>query len=202
MESTLSEGGTQAEALRSRLQARMHDVSMFLKELKQRFTMWFNARFNLYGTIWAERFKSILVEDDTSVLRIIGAYIDLNPLRAGIVKKAGDYRWCGMAAAERGDRWAQAGLISIVRTPNGWSEARSTYLRFVCDASLGQGKAKSHRKLSTEDADNPIDGLSLMTRQRLLSEAWIVGSRNFVQEQWPFHGKSMARTEQARPPKG
>jgi hypothetical protein len=180
VESTLAEGGTQAESLRNRLLARMHDVSMFLKELKQRFTTWFNSRFKLYGTIWAERFKSILVENETSVLQIVGAYIDLNALRAGIVKKPEEYRWCGLAAAERGDPLAQTGLVTLVQASNGWSEARKNYRRFVYDVGLRQTKDQPHAKLDIEDLDGAIANQSLMTRQRLLSEGWIVGSRNFV----------------------
>jgi hypothetical protein len=182
VEATLAEGGTQAEDLRTRLLARMHDVSMFLKELKQRFTRWFNSRHKLYGTIWAERFKSILVENDASVLRTVGAYIDLNSLRAGMVKQPEAYRWCGLAAAERGDPLARAGLISMVRA-QGWVEARRIYRKFVYDAGLRQVKEKPHAILNIEDVDALVADQCLMIRQRSLSEGWIVGSRVFVREQ-------------------
>jgi hypothetical protein len=178
VEETLAEGGAQAEELRVRLEARMHDVSMFLKELKQRFTMWFNARFKLYGTIWAERFKSMLVENDASVLRVVGAYIDLNPLRAALVRKPEEYRWCGLAAAERGDALAQSGLISMMRS-QGWSEARRAYRRFVYDAGLRQVKCQPHATLNVEDVDAVLADQCLRTRQSSLSEGWIVGSRHF-----------------------
>jgi REP element-mobilizing transposase RayT len=172
VEARLDEGGHQAEELRTRLQKRMHDVSMFLKELKQRFTMWFNAHHKLYGTIWAERFKSLLVENDASTLRTVAAYIDLNSMRARMVKKPDDYRWCGMSAAERGDTKAQAGVIFMMRTSN-WTEARKMYRRFVHEASLRQVKEKPH-----ETIDDPC----LMARQTSLSDGWIIGSRAFVRD--------------------
>jgi REP element-mobilizing transposase RayT len=183
VEATLAKGEALAEALRARLHARMHDVSMFLKELKQRFTMWFNARFKLYGTIWAERFKSILIENDASALCTVGAYIDLNPLRAGIVEKPEDYRWCGMAAAERGDPIAQAGLISMMRSGT-WIDAWKSYRRFVYHAGLRQVKDKPHATLHLANVHGIIAGLSLMVRQKSLSSGWIVGSSNYVREQW------------------
>jgi REP element-mobilizing transposase RayT len=183
VEATLSEGGTQAEELRARLKERMHDVSMFLKELKQRFTMWFNARHKLYGTIWAERFKSILVENESSVLRTVGAYIDLNALRAKIVKKPEDYRWCGWAAAERGDPLAQAGVICMARETT-WAAARRRYQRFVYEAGLRQVKDQPHPTLRAEDIDSLAASPVLMTRQRSLSESRIIGSREFVRTQW------------------
>jgi hypothetical protein len=42
---------------------RMHDLSMFMKLLKQRFTMWHNYRHTTRGTLWTERFQSLLVEE-------------------------------------------------------------------------------------------------------------------------------------------
>jgi hypothetical protein len=183
VEAALAEGGMRAKDWRNRLLARMHDVSMFLKELKQRFTMWFNARHNLYGTIWAERFKSILVENDPSALRTVGAYIDLNPSRAGMVKKPEAYPWCGIAAAEKGDLQAQAGLTFLMRA-KGWADARLNYRKFMADASLHQVKDKPHPMLGVEDVNGLAADSCLMIRQRSLSEGWIVGSRKFVHEQW------------------
>src|SRR5512140_3734921 len=49
--------------LRRRLLERMGDVSGFMKEVKQRFSRWYNGQAGRYGTLWAERFKSVLVED-------------------------------------------------------------------------------------------------------------------------------------------
>jgi REP element-mobilizing transposase RayT len=186
VEEALAGGGSEAEELRTRLLARMHDVSMFLKELKQRFTMWFNSRFDLYGTIWAERFKSILVENDASVLRVVGAYIDLNPLRAGMTKRPEDYRWCGLAAAERGDGLAQAGVMTMVRT-RAWPEARRSYRKFVGDTSAPQWREKPPVPLNAENLEGLTADLCLMNRQPWLSEGWIVGSRVFVREQRKTH---------------
>jgi hypothetical protein len=176
IEATLAEGGSPAEVLRNRLLARMHDISMFLKELKQRFTMWFNARHKLYGTIWAERFKSILVENGASVLRTVGAYIDLNPLRAAIVKSPEKYPWCGIAAAERGDALARAGLTAMVGGKD-WAESRKIYRRFVDDATLGQHEGKADAGVKSEGLQS---GPSLLIRQPSISGGWILGSRDFV----------------------
>jgi REP element-mobilizing transposase RayT len=179
--STLQKGGTQAEELRARLLARMHDVSQFLKELKQRFTTWFNAHHKLYGTIWDGRFKSIVVENDPAILLTVAAYVDLNPLRAGIVEKPELYRWSGMGAAQRGDPLAQSGITSVMRDRK-WSEARTRYRQFVYEAGIRQVKEKPHATLDIEDLDATTTAQSLAARQRWLSEGWIVGSRDFVSQ--------------------
>ncbi len=56
-----------------------------MKELKQRFSRWYNRQTGRFGTLWAERFKSVLVEDHPANVETLAAYIDLNPVRAGLV---------------------------------------------------------------------------------------------------------------------
>ena len=68
------------------------NLSEFVKELKQRFTRYFNKKHNRKGYFWADRFKSVIVEKGETLINC-AAYIDLNPIRAGIVEKPEDYRW-------------------------------------------------------------------------------------------------------------
>jgi putative transposase len=49
------------------------------------------------GHVWQGRFKSPVVQDDDH-LRTVLRYIEANPLRAGMVERAGDYRWSSFAA--------------------------------------------------------------------------------------------------------
>ncbi len=85
--------GEEREAVRERLLARMGDVSAYLKELKQRFSIWYNHTHNRYGTLWSERFKSVLVESSPRAMLAVACYIDLNPVRAGLCGDPGTYRW-------------------------------------------------------------------------------------------------------------
>ena len=55
--------------------------------------MWFNKRENRKGTLWEERFTSVL-EGELATLSVMSAYIHLNPVRAGLVQDPKDYRWC------------------------------------------------------------------------------------------------------------
>jgi len=100
LEKALREGNEDAVAIRGRLQARMHDLSEFMKTVKQRFSIWYNRNHgDRRGTLWMERFKSVLVEGAGNPLQTMAAYIDLNPVRAGLVEDPKDYRFCGYAEA-------------------------------------------------------------------------------------------------------
>ena len=87
------------EELRERWFGRMWNVSTYMKVLKQRFTQWFNKKHGRRGTLWEDRFRSVLVQSESHALRAMAAYIDLNPVRAGICDDPKDYRWCGYGEA-------------------------------------------------------------------------------------------------------
>jgi hypothetical protein len=67
-------------------------LSKFMQEIKQTFSRYYNKRHHRKGTLWGERFKSVIVENGNTLINCL-AYIDLNPMRAGIVEKPEDYRW-------------------------------------------------------------------------------------------------------------
>ena len=102
-----------ADAFRERYFRRMWDLSQFMKTLKQRFTRWFNRRHERKGTLWEERFKSVLVEDGHAA-RTTAAYIDLNPVRAGIVEDPKDYRWCSFGEAVAKVKRSREGLQRVM----------------------------------------------------------------------------------------
>ncbi len=108
-------GATEAlEEVRQRWFSRMWDVSYFMKGLKQEFTQWFNRVHQRTGTLWESRFKSVLVEGSAEALQTMAAYIDLNPVRAGLVEDPKDYRWCGFAEAVAGGELAARGIVAMV----------------------------------------------------------------------------------------
>ena len=102
-----------AEEFRQRFFARMWDLSAYMKVLKQCFTQWFNKRHKREGVLWEGRFKSVLVEDGHAA-QTVAAYIDLNPVRAGMVTDPKDYRWSGYGEAVAGTGAARAGLQMVM----------------------------------------------------------------------------------------
>ncbi|MCC5839320.1 MAG: hypothetical protein JJT96_04270 [Opitutales bacterium] len=100
----LSQASERTAEVRRKLKARMGNVSVFMRELKTRFTFWYNENFKTVGTFWAERFRSVLVEPGSPALRSVAAYIDLNAVRAGLAKTPQVYRFCGLGEAANNPR--------------------------------------------------------------------------------------------------
>ena len=97
---------------------RMHDLSEFMKGFLQRFTQWFNRSHKRSGGLWEDVFKSVLVEDGMASTTV-AAYIDLNPVRAGMVTDPADYRWSSYGEAMGGGpggngKKARAGLVRAI----------------------------------------------------------------------------------------
>jgi len=118
-----------AEAIKARYTCRMYDLSEFAKTLKQRYTQSYNRRHGRKGTLWEERYKSVLVGGRGTLLTI-AAYIDLNAVRAGIVDDPGDYRFCGYGEAVGGSKTARQGIMTLFEHLDhkaDWKEAARLY---------------------------------------------------------------------------
>ncbi len=105
--------------IHERFTYRMHDLSQFMKGVMQRYTQWHNRAHKRSGHLWEDRFKSVIVEDGAAA-KTMAAYIDLNPVRAGLVKKPEDYRWSSYGEAIGGGakgngKKARAGLVRAMR---------------------------------------------------------------------------------------
>jgi len=187
-----------AEALRQRVLSRMWDVSAFMKLLKQRFTQWYNRRQGRQGTLWEERFKSVLVDGAGDVLATMAAYIDLNSVRAGIVEDPKNYRWCGYGEALAGGKAARAGIQLAMKAASrrevSAQEALTGYRVWV----YGQGEAgegvteagapirkgfsrEEVMKVVGENGRVPL-GEYLRLRVRYFADGGVLGTRNFVDD--------------------
>ncbi|HAV14351.1 MAG TPA: transposase [Opitutae bacterium] len=190
MAAELRADGDEAEVIRRKLLARMCDVSEFMKTVKQRFTTWFNKSHQRYGTLWADRFKSVLVEGEGNPMQTMAAYIDLNPVRAGLVEDPKDYRFCGYAEAVSGGGLARKGLLQI------WSDYAGASSRTPTDAlrmhrelifgkraaEQGLSEMKRDKALKVLDQENAVlpRATVLRCRVRYFSDGAILGSAEFV----------------------
>lgn len=192
-----SEGCAELIALdRNRYLVRMHDISEFMKQLKQRFTRWYNRRHQRVGTLWEARFKSVLVEDGFA-LRIMSAYIEMNPVRAHMADEPQQYTFCGLGEAVGGGVAARRGIERIVSSADesvtGWADAFTMYYERI----LMYAEVRSNPSLQgwrsedqPESAGNQaaLDGfVRLLCRCRYFTDGQVIGSRDFVEQFFAEH---------------
>ena len=72
---------------------RMHDLSQFSKTFKELINISYKEQHEYSGGLFGGRFKSTLIQDG-AYLRTCIRYIELNAVRAGLVKRLRDYTWC------------------------------------------------------------------------------------------------------------
>ena len=203
---SMKERGKIDEDIRRKLLERMGDVSAYMKELKQRFSRWYNRCHDRFGTLWAERFKSVIVEDQPSSLEAVAAYIDLNPVRAGIVEDPKDYRFCGYASALAGSTLARQGLMSC-RIGADWDACAAAYRMrlFVGGGSAHQSGKVLIDKEKIKEVIAQGGELSLpevlRLRVRHLSDGVVLGTKAFVNEVFTLHREKFGpkRKDGARP---
>jgi len=198
--------------IHGRFTYRMHRLGEFMKGLLQRYTQWHNRVHSRTGTLWEDRFKSVIVEDGVAA-KTIAAYIDLNPVRAGMVKDPADYRWSSYGEAIGGGakgngRKARACLVRALRAHKGigaddsyWANDVSREYRKLLMAGaveklevrVGRDGSmetrRNHKGMNAAEAAREKEregelslGKMLRCRVRYFTDGTVIGSRGFVNE--------------------
>ena len=133
---------------------RMGDLPMFMRSIKQRFSRWFNKRHKRKGTLWEDRYKSVVIESEGNgtlghAARVVAAYIDLNPVRAGMVEDPKDYSWCGYARAVVGEKACVRGITALWGRGGGAQAALAEHRVFLfeegAEEKIQDGKTQDPR---------------------------------------------------------
>jgi REP element-mobilizing transposase RayT len=184
------DGAEQIQRLLQPYRKRMFDLSIFIKELKGRFAQWYNRRHGRYGVLWADRFKSVLLEGGEAVAAV-AAYIELNPVRAGLCADPKDYRYCSYAEAlAKGSSLAREGIRIVLGQSEtvSWKEVSQQYRKYL----FVQGSLHTETKQPAFDlatAQTVVEQQNgelslperLRCRIRYFTDGVILGSQSFVE---------------------
>ena len=171
-------GRAQLAAIFERFTKRMHSLSEFMRGLLQRYTRWFNKRHGMRGTLWEDRFHSVIVQSGLTA-RTMAAYIDLNCPRSThamnlpICSSANVGDWAfGSAFSAGGDLQGPCRLpMEFLRGSSGWWSrgdegpewpcARAPGARRTCGnlPSLGH-KEESQRSIANSSSPTGASKLS------------------------------------------
>jgi REP element-mobilizing transposase RayT len=165
------------------LREKWASLSEYVREIKQGFTRWYNKRSGRRGFFWAERFKSVIVDRGEALVSCL-AYIDLNPVRAGLVEEPDAYPWCSLGYhASSGNRDGFLSLdfgLPAFETMDD-AERFQSYRSFVYEvgalASEPRGEAvPAGDELASELADTS----RFLNRTRYFSDSGVIGTKEFV----------------------
>ncbi len=206
LEKILERNDEIAQKARDALLARMGDVSVFMRELKQRFTIWYNHQKGNRGTLWMERFKSLVVESSLQAMATVAAYIDLNAVRAEQVDDPAEYRFCSYAAAMGGKASAMNGY-RLIYGGRSFADAIAGYR--LCLFGKGakpkgeQDKDRGVIPLEKLDAvirsGGNVDVSELLRRRvRYFSDGMAIGSKIFLKGLYDEHRDRFPMSRKAR----
>jgi len=82
--------------------SRSEGAGSLMKALGQRYVQYVNRTYRRSGTLWEGRFRSCLTQEET-YLMACQRYIELNPVRAGMVRHPADYSWSSYRTNAQGE---------------------------------------------------------------------------------------------------
>jgi len=154
------------------------DLSEYIKEIKQGFSRFYNKLHDRKGYFWSDRFKSVIVDNGETLINCL-AYIDLNPVRAGIVKKPEKYRWCSLGYHVQTNNKEGFLSLDLGLMEFGVKDERERlkyYRRFVYEKGSLKGVKKERQK------DFEIDRIDRFKyRTRYFSDSGVIGSKAYVE---------------------
>lgn len=159
------------------LREKWSSLSEYVKEIKQGFSRFYNRRHHRKGFFWSDRFKSVIVDEGETLINCL-AYIDLNPVRAGLVKKPEEYRWGSLGYHIQQKNEHAFLSLDFGLKEFGVKKAKERliyYRRFVYEKGRVRGIEKERQK---DFKLNEIDRFRYRTRY--FTDSGIIGSKAFV----------------------
>ena len=116
-----------------------------MQALGRRYVPFFNRRYNRTGALWEGRYRPALVYDERYWLTCM-RYVELNPVRAGIVSKPEQYRWSSYAHHAFGKRDALVSGHPLYSALGATPESRELAWRRICGQEISANQLDSMRK--------------------------------------------------------
>jgi REP element-mobilizing transposase RayT len=168
----------------TRFEARIFDVSELMRSLQSKIARWFNLTHNRRGRFWADRFKSVLLEDEKAMFDCL-VYVELNPVRAGIVRRPEEFDGSSLYYRElKDDKWMApiTEIIGRVKRADAVRDYKSCIYYRGSVPSKNNQAAISKRLLAEEEARGFASEGLFAKRIRHFTDGVVIGSEEYVQE--------------------
>lgn len=133
-------------------------ISKVLQSVGRRYVQYINYTYRRTGTLWEGRFKAAVIDSEQYLLTCY-RYIELNPVRAGMVPYPSDYRWSSYHAHAEG-------------APDPLLQDHELYLRL---GKTAEERQQAYRQLFTAH----LDAAMLSTIRDATNKAWPLGNDKF-----------------------
>lgn len=160
--------------------ATQQGLPLLMQAVGRRYVRYFNQRQGRTGTLWEGRYRSTLIQADRYLLACM-VYIDLNPVRAGLVAAAKDYPWSshGHYAGLRTDKL-------ITPHPLYWSLGNTPFAREAAYSEMvAAGVSAEQERALTESA----------------LRGWALGEADYVEDLQKRTVRRVAKARAGRPPR-
>lgn len=155
-----------------------NSLSQMMQSLGRQYVRYFNQKYQRSGTLWEGRYKSCLIQEERYLLEVY-RYIELNPLRANIVKNPGDYKWSSYQANGLGEK----------------SELCTPHPEFLSLGLNSTERLSNYRTLLSHQTDN-----SLLEDIRLnCNKSMALGTDKFKNEMESITGRRLRPKKRGRP---
>ena len=189
---------------------KLGNLSEFVRDIKVNFTRYYNKQHNRRGYFWGDRFKSVIVDKGETLVNCL-AYIDLNPLRAGITKRPEEYRWSSIGyhiQTDNKDKFLSTDFGFKAFNVKSEKERVRRYRQYMYHAGSidrpdkGKVKVIDPRIFYKEKRkDFQITQASrLRYRTRYFTDSGIIGSKEFVNKHYQ-HFKHLFQSKNEKIPK-
>ena len=158
-----------------------NSASLLMKHLGQRYVQYINRTYQRSGTLWEGRFRSCLTQNEAYVLACY-RYIELNPVRAEMVKHPRNYPWSSY-------RFNAEGRANDILTPH------DQYVRQALDE---RDRRKAYRGLFKAHVDDGIDDQI----RSATNGNYVLGNKRFQQQIADSLGRRVTKGKAGRPKKG
>ncbi len=190
------------------LREKWSSLSEYMKDVKQTFSRYYNKLHDRRGTLWGERFKSLIVENGETLINCL-AYVELNAVRAGIVERPEKYRWCSLGyhmQTGNKDNWLSLDFGLKEFGIKSKKERLRLYRKYVYETGavdvigmkvkLAKEVIEKERKKGFEITRSDL----FKQRTRYFTDSGIIGSKEFVQSTFQ-NFKNLFQSKNERVPK-
>ena len=159
---------------------RKESLPKVLQSVGRRYVQYFNYAYQRSGTLWEGRYRATVVDSEQYLLTCM-RYIELNPVRAGMVGHPGEYRWTSFHANAQG-----APDILITR--------HELYERL---GQSGPERQRAYRQLFRAQ----LSGVDMEAIREATNKNWALGSERFKRRVEALSGRRSGLMRKGRPAK-